>query len=122
MPVSFNNLFGIHEQALNLRAKRAEVLANNIANSNTPGFKAKDINFEKELSAAMRSESTKGSQVERQAQLLYRKSYQSDHGDGNTVDMQFEKTKYAENALQYQTTLTYLNGRIKSTLMAIRGD
>lgn len=132
MAINFNKAFGIHEFALNLKAERAEVLANNLANADTPNFKARDIDFSKALKSAqsyrhtgltktneMHMDSNIGSEV---PGLSYRIPLQPDTGDGNSVEAQIEQTKFAENAMQYQASLTFLNGRIKGLLSAIKGE
>jgi len=132
MAISFDKAFGIHEVALNLRAERAEVLANNLANADTPHFKARDIDFAKAFQQASSShqsglvrthekhfDSRIGTEI---PGLSYRIPLQPDTGDGNSVEAQIEQTKFAENAMQYQASLTFLSGRIKGLISAIRGE
>lgn len=132
MSINFEKAFGIHEQALSLRADRAKVLANNLANADTPNFKARDIDFSKALKQAQsvqngdlrrthaaHFDSHIGSEI---PGLSYRIPMQPDTGDGNSVDAQMEQTKFAENAMQYQTSLRFLDGKIKGLLQAIRGE
>ena len=132
MAINFDKAFGIHETALNLKAQRAEILANNLANADTPNFKARDIDFDKALSMASSSrhsrlirthenhiDSKAGNEI---PGLSYRIPMQPDTGDGNSVEAQIEQTKFAENAMQYQDSLTFLNGRIIGLLCAIRGE
>ncbi len=132
MSINFNNAFGVHEAALNIRAQRAEVLANNLANADTPNFKARDIDFFKALQQAQVSQSSGlnrthtnhldtsiGTEI---PGISYRIPMQPDTGDGNTVDAQLEQTKFAENAMQYETSLRFLDGKIKGLLTAIRGE
>ena len=136
MPINLDNALGIHPQALTLRSQRAEVLAANLANADTPNYKARDIDFKSVLGAARDNTSAPGSSVTlvstnsahmqpvstpSNAELLYRQPHQPSV-DGNTVDSQTEYTEFARNALQYQASLTFLGGRIKSLLTAIRGD
>ena len=132
MAINFETAFGIHETALNLKAKRAEILASNLANADTPNYKARDIDFDKALKMAssnMQSglkrthsghiDSHIGTEI---PGLSYRIPLQPDTGDGNSVEAQIEQTKFAENAMQYQASLTFLNGRIKGLLSAIKGE
>jgi flagellar basal-body rod protein FlgB len=136
MPITIDNALGIHPQALTLRSQRAELLAANLANADTPNYKARDIDFKSVLSAAQGTASTTGSALplaasnaahiqpqatQSQAELLYRNPRQP-AVDGNTVDSQVEYTEFARNALQYQASLTFLGGHIKTLLTAIRGD
>ncbi len=132
MSINFEKAFGIHESALSLRAERAKVLANNLANADTPGFKARDIDFSKALKQAENAQSsdlsrTHGAHLDSQLGteipgLSYRIPTQPDTGDGNSVDAQIEQTKFAENAMEYQTSLRFLDGKIKGLLHAIRGE
>ncbi|MCF6193776.1 MAG: flagellar basal body rod protein FlgB [Kangiellaceae bacterium] len=132
MAISFDKAFGIHEVALNLRAERAEVLANNLANADTPNFKARDIDFVKAFKQATglrqsglvrthenHLDSRIGAEI---PGLSYRIPLQPDTGDGNSVEAQIEQTKFAENAMQYKASLTFLSGRIKGLISAIRGE
>lgn len=112
-----NSLFGIHGAALEVRGQRMGMLASNIANSSTPGFKAKDIDFQKALRSAAGG-SIDGAIT---GATMYRVPLQPSL-DGNTVDLSTEQTAFAENAVQYQTTLAFLNGRINQITRAIRGE
>ncbi len=129
--MKLGDAFGIHEQALKLRSHRAELLASNMANADTPGFKARDIDFKQ----ALKGEVVKQAQIKTThknhistatsslspAHLLYRMPSQPSL-DGNTVDMQQEKTAFAQNSMEYQASLGFLNGKIKGLTRAIRGD
>ncbi|MES2449352.1 MAG: flagellar basal body rod protein FlgB [Pseudomonadota bacterium] len=110
-------LFGIHGAALQVRSQRMGLLASNIANASTPGFKAKDIDFRTALSAMEQSDSSSsiGNSVR------YRVPSQASL-DGNTVELSTEQTAFAENAVQYQTTLSFLNGRIGQITRALKGE
>ena len=119
-----------NEQALKLRAQRNQVLAANIANADTPNFKARDIDFKAALAAAkgdgvslrttsdlhFRSMSTSATGAE----VLYRVPMQSSL-DGNTVETDVEQAAFAENALQYRATLQFLDGQIRSIKYALKG-
>jgi len=132
MAISFDKAFGIHESALNLKAQRAEILANNLANADTPNFKARDIDFDKAFKAAVNNQHaglrrTHANHIDSQIGteipgLSYRIPLQPDTGDGNSVEAQVEQTKFAENAMQYQASLTFLSSRIKGLLRAIKGE
>ena len=112
-------LFGIHGAALEVRQQRLGVLASNIANASTPGYKAKDIDF----AAALQSAGADGSVSDGalKAATLYRNPLQPSL-DGNTVELATEQTAFAENAVAYQTTLSFLNGRIGQITRALRGE
>ena len=114
-----NSLFGIHGAALEVRGQRMGILASNIANSSTPGFKAKDIDFQKALASASNGGSSIDGAIT--GATMYRVPLQPSL-DGNTVDLSTEQTAFAENAVQYQTTLAFLNGRINEVTRALRGE
>lgn len=126
-----DNALGIHEHALQLRLRRAEVLASNIANTDTPGYKARDFDFHKLLkqqaSATERMAVTHSRHMQTEgglvpsSQMGYRVPFQPSL-DGNTVDAQIEHGAYAANALEYQVSLRFLSGSIKKLLSAIRGE
>ncbi|HVF93585.1 MAG TPA: flagellar basal body protein [Sphingomonas sp.] len=111
-----DSLFGVHGAALAVRSQRMGVLASNIANASTPGFKARDIDFKAAL-ASVESDSAAGID----AATKYRVPLQTSM-DGNTVELSQEQTAFAENAVQYQTTLSFLNGRIGQITRALKGE
>jgi flagellar basal-body rod protein FlgB len=135
MSISFSNALGIHEQALELRVNRAEVLANNLANADTPGFKARDLDFKAILGNEMNNHggakplamsTTDGQHLSHanggaSGELLYRTPSQPSV-DGNTVDTQEEMAEFMKNTLQYQSSFQFLNGKFKSLTNAIRGE
>ena len=112
-----DSLFGIHGAALEVRSQRMGVLASNIANASTPGFKAKDIDFKSALASMESDAGEKGIA----AATKYRVPTQTSM-DGNTVELSSEQTAFAENAVQYQTTLSFLNGRINQITRALKGE
>jgi flagellar basal-body rod protein FlgB len=114
-----NTLFGIHGAALEVRGQRMGVLASNIANASTPGFKARDIDFQQALSSATGPDGLTDTGLA--GATKYRVPLQPSL-DGNTVDLSTEQTAFAENAVQYQTTLSFLNGRIGQITRALRGE
>jgi flagellar basal-body rod protein FlgB len=120
--------------ALSLRARRAELLASNLANADTPSYKAKDIDFDAVLEREQQGASSTSLAVTNPAHiggkspdgvaatdLKYRIPNQPSL-DGNTVDPHLEKAAFAENAIQYQTTLTLLDQRIRGLMTALRGE
>lgn len=129
MPIKLDQALGVHAQALSLRSRRSQVLANNIANADTPGFKARDIDFRAALGQAgeqaMSMAATRRGHIQpdaghASADLMYRMPMQPSL-DGNTVDAQAEKAAFAENAVRYQATLTFLQSRIAGLRAAIKG-
>jgi flagellar basal-body rod protein FlgB len=126
-----------NETALSLREKRQAVLASNIANADTPNYKARDIDFSANLQAAMARASTAqplsttagkhfarppqdGSTLPDGTPLLYRTPAQG-AVDGNTVDMDVERNNFADNALRYEAGVTFINSQIKGLMAAIQG-
>lgn len=124
-----DNYFGVHGQALELRSKRLELLASNIANAATPNYKARDIDFAAALKTAESGGGLDATQAGHIAtgqggasgQALYRVPNQLSL-DGNTVELGVEQTRFGENAVQYQTTLSFLNGRISTLMRAMKGE
>jgi flagellar basal-body rod protein FlgB len=113
-------LFGIHGTALALRSQRMAMLASNIANAGTPGFKARDIDFNKALDAATGNNArTVNDAVS--GNVAYRVPNQTSL-DGNTVELPTEQTQFAENAVAYKTTLSFLQGRVDTVMQALKGD
>ncbi|TAM46271.1 MAG: flagellar basal body rod protein FlgB [Gammaproteobacteria bacterium] len=135
MPTELDRALGISAQALSLRTRRAEVLAANLANADTPNYKARDIDFSSALTAAQKqlSSNNDGGLHLTSAnhmtlpgdsgglELLYRTPSQASL-DGNSVDSQMEHAAFMENAVRYQASLSFLSGRIRTLLTAIRGE
>lgn len=113
-----DSLFGVHGNALEVRAQRMGVLASNIANASTPGFKARDVDWKSALASATATGNVDAGIT---AQTKYRVPTQPTM-DGNTVELAGEQTAFAENAVQYQTTLSFLNGRIGQITRALKGE
>ena len=111
-----DGLFGIHGSALEVRSQRMGVLASNIANASTPGFKARDLDFRTALGAV---EAGNAGGID--GAVRYRVPT-TPSMDGNTVELSTEQTAFAENAVQYQTTLSFLNGRIGQITGALKGE
>lgn len=135
MSISFDKALGIHEKALNFRAQRAEVLANNISNADTPNFKARDLDFSSVLAAenekaqngrfALNMTNSRHIEAEGMGMddgtLLYRTPSQPSL-DQNTVDSQVEQANYTENAMGFQASFTLLNSKFKGLVAALRGE
>ncbi len=131
MPINLDSAFGISAQALDLRSRRAELLAENLANADTPGYKARDIDFKQVLGAAQTNAvaltTTQPDHIQPGAanpaggvSVGYRNPLQPSL-DGNTVDVQVEQATFSRNAVDYQTSLTLLGNRIQTLLTAIKG-
>ena len=124
-----NNPFGIHETALRARSERLELLAKNIANADTPQFKAKDIDFKQALlkseKQTMRATHTNHFQMSQTAggndALTYRVPFNAS-ADGNTVEMPVEQANYGRAAADYRATLSFIQDKSNSIKRALRGD
>ena len=133
MPISLDNVFGVHEAALKLRAQRTEVLASNLANADTPNYKAKDIDFQAAMKTATASSSAGSLKTTQKGHI----SSASLGGgldsfvkfriptqpalDGNSVETHVEQAAFAKNAMEYQATLRFLEGKSKGIMKAITG-
>ncbi len=130
MPVNFEKAFGVHENALLLFERRTQLLSENIANADTPGYKARDINFNQVLqntrnqAAKMNTTNSRHISMSQQqfAQDVQFRAVEQSAADGNTVDMQKEKAAFAENSMRYQLTMNILSRKIKGLKTAFRGD
>jgi len=109
-----DKLFGIHATALQLRSQRMMMLASNIANAATPHYKARDLDFSKALDLAQQGGSMEDA-------VAYRVPVQASL-DGNTVEMATEQTAFAENALAYRSSLSFLSGRVNTLTRALKGE
>ncbi|MCC6201967.1 MAG: flagellar basal body rod protein FlgB [Gammaproteobacteria bacterium] len=124
----FDQLFGIHERALQFRAARAEVLADNLANADTPNYKARDLEFADVFNATQHRLATTqpghlggaGGAMPAGAPL-YREPLQASL-DQNTVDAQAEHARFLQNSIQYEASLRFLQGRINTLLSALRRE
>lgn len=145
MAVSFDKAFGIHEHALKLRTQRAEVLAHNLANADTPNFRAQDIDFKSVLQQVNQARSGNGAASTGSVSLartdarhidksgsgfsldgvdvpiLYRQPTQPSM-DGNTVETEQELARFARNAGDFQASMTFLNSKIRGLSRAIKGE
>jgi flagellar basal-body rod protein FlgB len=127
----FENIFGIHEQALLLHGQRVGVLATNLANADTPNYKARDIDFSAVLShtdaAPLPMNTTEAMHISLNdgdvpsADLKYRNPYQASL-DGNTVEMPVEQAAFSENNVRYQASLMFINLKIAEMQLAINGQ
>ncbi len=120
--------FGVHEQALGIRSQRMEVLARNIANADTPNFKAQDLDFKSIMKSTQTSalQTTNASHVSEtgsdpQNGLMYRVPFNVAF-DGNTVELNVEQAKFGQSAADYQATLSFLSDNISGIRKALRGD
>jgi flagellar basal-body rod protein FlgB len=113
-------LFGIHGAALELRSQRMGLIASNIANAATPGYKARDIDFSAALEARLDPARDTGA-GEGEGHLVYRTPALASL-DGNTVELGREQVAFAENALRYSATLSFLEGKVSTITRALKGE
>ena len=126
---SIGDHLNFHASALQLRSRRNDILASNIANAATPNYKARDIDFEVELAKALSVGPLKTSKDGHIAlasknlpgKVQYRKPLHPSM-DGNTVELSIEQTEFAENTMRYQTTLNFINSKLSGLMSAIRGE
>ena len=126
---SIANHIKIHSDALNIRAKRNEILASNIVNSATPNFKARDIDFSKALNAKLDlgpvsisdNRHLKFFSSSGEAGVDFRQNVNPSQ-DGNTVEMHVEQMQFSENVMRYQTSLEFLNRKFSGLISAIKGE
>lgn len=134
MPIGLDKYLGVHAQALNLRSQRTELLAANLANADTPGYRARDIDFKSAMAQAsgatpaVRLQTTSAGHIGPQTingtpapELEYRTPL-APALDGNTVDAQLEQAAFAENTVRYQATLSFLSAKFRGLLTAITGQ
>ncbi len=130
---AIDRAFSIHDDALMLRSRRTSILAANSANADTPNYKARDMDF-----PAMMQKITKRDQhsitlaktndrhisngmQQAEAEIKYRNPFHPSL-DGNTVDMHREQARFSENAVAYQTSLTFLSSKVRGLMLAIKGQ
>jgi flagellar basal-body rod protein FlgB len=143
MPINLDSYLGVHQDALKVYGQRTEVLAANLANADTPNYRARDIDFRAVLAAAATPEAgglnmpnaaagvqlattnsahlNAGGGTTGNAELKYRVPL-APALDGNTVDVQLEQAAFAENAVRFQATLTFLSARFRGLMTAITGQ
>ena len=128
--LNLNSYFGLDTKALAASEERASVIANNLANANTPNYKAQDIDFSEYLNASMTGSAQQlkvtspnhiGANSNFSTILKYRPVDQVSL-DGNTVNKDIETTEFAKNSLNYQASLNFLNNKIRYMTMALRGE
>ncbi|MFT5879792.1 MAG: flagellar basal-body rod protein FlgB [Moritella sp.] len=131
MAINFDKALGVHQYSVGVRERRAEVLASNIANADTPGFKAKDLSFKDALASATQGRGFNLSKTSEHhisgfkdvgTDLQFRIPNQPDTGDGNTVDVQTERASFMQNSMEYQASLSFLSSKIQTMRKAIKGE
>ncbi len=129
-----NNSLDFQAQALALRSERQRLIAGNIANADTPGYVARDMNFAQALQAATGGAASAGTLAtsnaghvqglpgaRAEAHMTYATQSQNSV-DRNTVDMDRERASFADNSVRYEATLRFINGSVRTLLSAITGQ
>ena len=137
MPLSLDQYVAVHATALDVRGRRTELIANNIANADTPGYKSRDIDFREAMARAAGDKTTGGVHLSTTQAGHIGGAASADAAanpdlkfrtplapalDGNTVDTQLEQAAFAENAVRYQATITFLNNKFRGLMTAIMGS
>lgn len=138
MAINLDSHLGIHAQALKLREQRTELLARNLANADTPGYQARDLDFRAALAATSAGQDSAAAMRATQSRHIGAASQGLEPGstsafikyrtplapslDGNTVDAQLEQAAFADNAVRYQATLQFLSSKFRSLMTAITGQ
>ena len=134
MAINLDRMVNLHHSAVKVREQKMEVIAGNLANANTPGYKAKSIDFKSAMGQAMTMSSTSNpnqmastnskhfsTRSSFVAETQYRVPDQPDTGDGNTVDAQTERNEFLDNGMRYQASLQFLDGKFKGLKKALSG-
>ncbi|MFZ9429280.1 MAG: flagellar basal body rod protein FlgB [Burkholderiaceae bacterium] len=122
--------FALHERAMRIRGQRMEVLSANIANADTPNFKARDVDFRQAMKMARSDSLTTtrdrhfeldGGMAPDQAALKYRIPFNTSF-DGNTVELSMEQAKFGKASGDFQATLSFLESRVSGIRKALKGE
>ncbi|SHO55665.1 flagellar basal body rod protein FlgB [Vibrio quintilis] len=119
MAITFENALGVHPSALNFRVQRTKILATNLANVDTPGYLAKDLSF-KTVMSELAPNGVNPQTPKLQVAAQYSIPYQN-RKDGNTVELGVEQAKFAQNSMDFQTSLTFMNMKFNGLSKAIEG-
>jgi flagellar basal-body rod protein FlgB len=135
MPLNLDTYLGVHQDALRLYSRRTAVLANNLANADTPNFKAQDLDFKTLLAKGGTTGTPASALTTTQARHIDGAAAPPGHTealkyrvplapslDGNTVDPQLEQAAFADNTVRYQAALTFLSDKFKGLMTAITGQ
>ena len=120
MSIRIDEATSVHERALGLRMQRSEILAANLANEDTPGFQARDIDFGKEMRRLDEASGARVSIAGNDPRLMFRVPGQASQ-DGNTVELSTEQAQFSRNSMDFQTSLTFLTMKFRGLKQAIEG-
>ena len=133
MAINLDKMVQLHHSTVRVRTDQMEVIASNLANANTPGYKARAIDFNSAMSKAMQGGQNIGGLTTTHSNHIplsnnsaigdaqFRVSDQPDTGDGNTVDVQRERNEFLDNGMRYQASLQFLDGKFKGMKKALSG-
>jgi len=130
MAINLDKLVGFHQNALKIRNDNMEVISGNLANANTPGYKARGIDFQNAMAKAQHSSGQSMTRTHEKhisggmvssTDIGFRIPSQPDTGDGNTVEVQRERNEFLDTAMRYQATVEFLSSKVKSMKKAISG-
>jgi flagellar basal-body rod protein FlgB len=124
MTINFKDALGVHADALHVRAERTKVLAANIANESTPGYTARDLDFGAVMQERAAADADAGDgflSLDSSAETLYRVPFHPS-ADGNTVEIGVEQAAFSQNASDFQTSLTFINMKLRGLAKAINGQ
>ena len=116
MSIRIDDVVGLHSRAIELRMQRSEILAANLANEDTPGFLARDIDFAGEMQRLDPQQAFSASTGD----LKYRVPTQPSQ-DGNSVELSVEQAAFSKNSMDFQTSLTFLSMKFRGLKQAIEG-
>ncbi|MBA1274853.1 flagellar basal body rod protein FlgB [Stutzerimonas azotifigens] len=119
MSIRIDDTLNVHARALGLRMQRSEILAANLANEDTPGFQARDIDFTQEM-RRLEEYSSRVAIAGGDPRPLYRVPTQASQ-DGNTVELSVEQAQFSRNSMDFQTSLTFLTMKFRGLKQAIEG-
>ncbi|MBM7059130.1 flagellar basal body rod protein FlgB [Pseudomonas sp. UL073] len=120
MSIRIDESLGVHARALELRTLRSELLAANLANEDTPGFQARDIDFAGEMQRLDEDAAGPRASASLDTPLKYRVPSQPSQ-DGNTVELSTEQAEFSKNAMDFQTSLSFLSMKFRGLKQAIEG-
>lgn len=130
MAINLDKLVGFHQNALKIRNDNMEVISGNLANANTPGYKARGIDFQNAMAKAQHSSGQSMTRTHEKhmsggmvssTDIGFRIPSQPDTGDGNTVEVQRERNEFLDTAMRYQATVEFLSSKVKGMKKAISG-
>lgn len=133
VPNPISSYFGVHADALPLREQRMKLIASNLGNADTPGYQAKDLDFDAALGAAQRQREGRGELATGDSRHIavgpqgleaftYTRQASQPSLDGNSVDPDAERAAYGRAALEYRASLSFLESKVRSMLTAITGQ